>query len=245
MTPTRPILRTTGAAALLSVLVLAGCTDEEPLSADPTDAPAPTTQAPAGTEAPADGEDATTAPDADDEDATTAPADDGEATTSPADDDATTATAEDPDQEEELAASDDSFTLVLPDGWEDAQDLVAQDGVLLAAKEVERKDEFFTNIVVTQEEYVSNLTSAVEETAEQLAGEDGEYELLDPAPVDGNRAPGYTLVRDVQGSTIHQTQRWISHDGTLYVVTFSAIESQAEDAAGALDEMLSSWRWQG
>lgn len=98
--------------------------------------------------------------------------------------------------------------------------------------------------MVTQEEYVSNLTSAVEDAAEQLAGDDGEYELLDPAPVDGNRAPGYTLIRDVQGSTIHQTQRWISHDGTLYVVTFSAIESQAQDANEALDDILASWTWQ-
>ena len=234
MTYPRRTLRATGAAALLSVLVLAGCSDEEPL-------PEPTTPAPT-TQEPTDDEDATTAP-GDDEEATTAPGDDEAATTAPADDEA--ATTQPPEQETtELSASDDSFTLTLPEGWEDAYDLVEEEGVLLAAKEVERKDEFFTNVVVTQEEYVSNLTSAVEDAAEQLAGEDGEYELLEPAPVDGNRAPGYTLIRDVQGSTIHQTQRWISHDGTLYVVTFSAIESQAEDAAGALDDILASWTWQ-
>lgn len=234
MTYPRRTLRATGAAALLSVLVLAGCSDEEPL-------PEPTTPAPT-TQEPTDDEDATTAP-GDDEEATTAPGDDEAATTAPADDEA--ATTQPPEQETtELSASDDSFTLTLPEGWEDAYDLVEEEGVLLAAKEVERKDEFFTNVVVTQEEYVSNLTSAVEEAAEELAGEDGEYELLEPAPVDGNRAPGYTLVRDVQGSTIHQTQRWISNQGTLYVVTFSAIESQAEDAAGVLDELLASWTWQ-
>lgn len=234
MTPTPATLRTAGAAALLSVLVLAGCSDEEPL-------PEPTTPAPT-TQEPTDDEDATTAP-GDDEEATTAPGDDEAATTAPADDEA--ATTQPPEQEAtELSASDDSFTLTLPEGWEDAYDLVEEEGVLLAAKEVERKDEFFTNVVVTQEEYVSNLTSAVEEAAEELAGEDGEYELLEPAPVDGNRAPGYTLVRDVQGSTIHQTQRWISNQGTLYVVTFSAIESQAEGAAGVLDELLASWTWE-
>lgn len=232
MTHPRRTLRATGAAALLSVLVLAGCSDEEPLP----ETTAPTTQEPS------DDEDATTAP-VDDQAATTAPGDDEAATTAPADDQA--ATTQPPEQgTTELRASDDSFTLTLPEGWEDAYDLVEEEGVLLAAKEVERKDEFFTNVVVTQEEYVSNLTSAVEEAAEELAGEDGEYELLEPAPVDGNRAPGYTLVRDVQGSTIHQTQRWISNQGTLYVVTFSAIESQAEDAADVLDELLASWTWQ-
>ena len=234
MTPTPATLRTAGAAALLSVLVLAGCSEEETLP-EPT-SPAPTTQAATGDE---DG--ATTAPG--DDEATTAPGDDEAATTAPADDEAATQTAE-PAAGSELSAADDSFTIVLPEGWEDAYELAEQEGVLLAAKEIERKDEFFTNVVVTQEEYVSNLTSAVEDAAEQLAGDDGEYELLDPAPVDGNRAPGYTLIRDVQGSTIHQTQRWISHDGTLYVVTFSAIESQAQEANEALDDILASWTWQ-
>lgn len=228
MTPIPATLRSAGAAALLSVLLLAGCSEEEALP-EPT---APTTSAPT-----------TQAPPVDDEEATTAPGDDMGVTTAPADEEAVTQTAA-PEAGTELSAADDSFTIVLPEGWEDAYELAEQEGVLLAAKEIERKDEFFTNVVVTQEEYVSNLTSAVEEAAEELAGDDGEYELLEPAPVDGNRAPGYTLVRDVQGSTIHQTQRWISHDGTLYVVTFSAIESQADEAAGVLDDILASWTWQ-
>lgn len=42
---------------------------------------------------------------------------------------------------------------------------------------------------------------------------------------------------------MHQTQRWISHEGTLYVVTFSAVETQAEAAAPELDDILSSWTW--
>ncbi|WP_192498577.1 hypothetical protein [Ornithinimicrobium pratense] len=229
MIPTPATLRTAGAAALLSVLVLAGCSEEEPLPQPST--PAPTTQEPA-TQAPVE-----------DESATTAPADDVDITTAPADGEAATQTAE-PGAGSELSATDGRFTIELPDGWEDAYELAEQEGVLLAAKEIERKDEFFTNVVVTQEEYVSNLTSAVEDAAQELAGEDGEYELLEPAPVDGNRAPGYTLVRDVQGSTIHQTQRWISHDGTLYVVTFSVIESQAEEADEALEGILTSWSWQ-
>lgn len=225
MIPTRRTLRAVGAATLLSAFALAGCSDEEPLPEPTTGSPAPQTQEPT-----------TRAPEQ------TQTPDDGEATTAPADDEDATDAA--PEPTDELGAADDSFTITLPEGWEDAYDLVSEDGVLLAAKEIERKDEFFTNVVVTEEEYVSNLTSAVEEAAEQLAGEDGEYELLEPAPVDGNRAPGYTLVRDVQGSTVHQTQRWISHDGTLYVVTFSAIESQAQEAGQVLDEILASWTWE-
>src|SRR5690606_24000166 len=118
-----------------------------------------------------------------------------------------------------------------------------REAIVLAAKDRERRDEFFTNLVVTREEYVGSLTSAVEDTAEQLAGEDGEYELLDPVEVDGNQAPGYTVVREVNDTTIHQTQRWISHDGTLYSVTLSVVDSQVEETADLLDEMLATWRW--
>lgn len=211
-----------GAATLLAVLALAGCSEEEP-----------------------------TAPDQSTEDTATSSAPDDASMTSGADDTAgQTDEAAQTDQasstEEppvELAATDDAFTISIPATWEDVTDQVEEETVLLAAKESERIDSFFTNVVVTQEEYVGNLTSAVENTAEELAGEDGEYELLEPSEVDGNSAPGYTLVREVQDTTVHQTQRWISHDGTLYVVTLSAVESQAETAGAALDDILASWTW--
>ena len=166
---------------------------------------------------------------------------------------------------ETVEASDGTFEVEIPEGsdgvvprtngsaghgWEQALDLARQnvaeeqrEAIVLAAKDRERRDEFFTNVVVTREEYVGSLTSAVEDTAEQLAGEDGEYELLDPVEVDGNQAPGYTVVREVNDTTIHQTQRWISHDGTLYSVTLSVVDSQVGDTADLLDEMLSTWRW--
>lgn len=224
MTPTRRFRAAVCATALLGALVVTGCADEEPADEQPTTAsPNPTT----------DDATATTAPPPDDR-ATTA-------TAAPPEDGATTATARPTEESVEVTAGDGSFSITLPAGWEDVSELV-DDDVLLAAKESERIDDFFTNVVVTRDEYVPNLTSAVEAAAERLAGEDGEYELLELAPVAGHRAPGYVLVRDVQGTTVHQTQRWISR-GTLYVVTFSAVESRADEAAPALEEILSSWTW--
>ena len=44
-------------------------------------------------------------------------------------------------------------------------------------------------------------------------------------PAGATDGPGRTV-------TVHQTQRWISHDQTLYVVTFSAVDSQAVAVAG-------------
>jgi hypothetical protein len=235
MSPTHRSLSVTGTAALLAAVLLAGCGGQDaPTPQDPTS----TGTAPAGT-----GDDGATAT------GTAAPDDDEATGTAGPDQDGQTATAG-PDTDQQtappltLASVDETFTLELPAGWEDALELLEEDQqVLLAAKDQERVDEFYTNVVVTSEEYVSNLTSAVEETAQELAGEDGEYELLDAVPVDGNRAPGYTLVRDVQGTTVHQTQRWISHQGILHVVTFSAVESQAAAVAPLLDQMLDSWRW--
>lgn len=222
-----------GVTALLALTALTGCAQEEPTN-DDVSSSAPTV----------DDDVATTG--AGDEAAVTSETPDEAAVTSsaPADDAAATSTAP-----TTLQAADGSFQIEVPGQWEDAIDLVEDDSILVAAKDTERVDDFFTNVVVTQEEYVRNLTQAVEDTAEQLAGEDGEYELLDPVEVDGNRAPGYTLVREVAGETegevavVHQTQRWISHDQTLYVVTFSAVESQAGATASVLDDVLASWTW--
>ncbi|GGK65563.1 hypothetical protein [Ornithinimicrobium pekingense] len=226
----RPVA-TTGATALLALTVLAGCAQEEPTNDEVS------SSAPSVDDAVATSEDAATGT-ADDA-AATSQAPEEAAVTSAAPDDEAASTA----GPRSVTAADDSFEIEIPDRWEDALDLVEGEGILVAAKDTERVDDFFTNVVVTEEEYVSNLTSAVEETAAELAGEDGEYELLEPVEVDGNRAPGYTLVREVEGVAVHQTQRWISHDGTLYVVTFSAVESQAEDAAPVLEEILASWTW--
>lgn len=217
-------------STLLAVTALTGCAQEEPTN-DEVSSSAPTTQEAAPTTAAETG----TADDV----ATTSAAPEEAAVTSSAPAEAAT-TEREPAR---VAAADESFEIEIPGRWEDAIDLIEDEGILVAAKDTERVDDFYTNVVVTQEESVRNLSEAVEQTAEELAGEDGSYEMLDPVEVDGDRAPGYTLVREVQGTTVHQTQRWVSHDKTLYVVTFSAVDSQAEDAAPILDDILASWSW--
>ena len=236
MISTRRSLRAAGATALLAAVALTGCADEEPIETAPTTA----TSIPDDTEQTTAPEDASTTSAAPEEVATTSAAPDDSAVTSTA-----------PEAGTVVKASDGTFEVEIPEGWEQALDLAREnvaedqrDAIVLAVKEVERKDDFYTNVVITREEYVGSLTSAVEDTAKQLAGEDGEYELLDPVEVDGNKAPGYTVVREVNDTTIHQTQRWISHDGTLYSVTLSVVDTQVGAAEGLLDEMLSTWSWQ-
>ncbi|GAA4882352.1 DcrB-related protein [Serinicoccus chungangensis] len=230
MTTTRASLRSAGAATVLAVLALAGCAEEEPV-AEPTATSTAT-------------DDAATSSAAEDAQEETS-SDDAAADTATQTEQADATSAPEEPEELELSASDDSFSVTFPAGWEDATSTAQEqtETAVLAARDGERVDSFYSNIVITQEEYVGNLTSAVESSAEQLAGEDGEYELLEPAEVDGNRAPGYTLVREVQDATVHQTQRWVSHEGTLYVVTLSAVESQADEAEPVLEDLLASWSW--
>ena len=245
-TPRRRPAATAGVTALLALAALTGCAQEEPTN-DEVSSSAPAV------------DDAVTTSD----DASVSEAPD-EAVTTSAGPDEDAATSAPPVT---LEARDGSFSVEVPGRWEDALDLVDDDSILVAAKDTERIDDFFTNVVVTEEEPVPNLTEAVEDSAQELAGEDGEYELLEPAEVDGDEAPGYTIVRELQqpdpatgsdasgatdeaggtGATVsvRETQRWVSHDESLYVVTFSAVESQAGDAAALLDEIMASWSWDG
>lgn len=231
MTPKTPSSRRLAAAGLVTALVvtgLTGCAQEEPTheevtSSVPTDA-APSTSGP-------------------EDDATTSAPDDAEGST--ADAEATTSTPTQSAAPTPLASADDSFEIEVPANWEDALDLVAEDGVLLAAKDTERVDDFYTNVVVTTEKAVKNLPESVEKAAKDLSGEDGDYELLEAVEVDGEEAPGLSIVRDVDDRQVHQTQRWINHDKVLYVITFSAVESQSEDVAPVLEDILASWSWAG
>ncbi|GAA5158575.1 hypothetical protein [Ornithinimicrobium tianjinense] len=216
-TSRRPLARA-GVVALLAASVLAGCAQEEP-----TEDVSPSTSA-------ATSEDAATSTEA-------APS-----TSRPTTDDAATTSAA-PLESVTVRAVDKGFEVTLPAGWADASDLVDDKTVQVAGRAPEPVDGFYTNILVTKEEYVSNLTSAVERSAKELAGEDGEFEMLEPAKVDGNTSPGYTIVRKVEGRTLHQTQRWISHDKTLYVVTLSTVGSEARTSAPLLDDVLDSWTW--
>lgn len=239
----------TTAAALLALALVAGCADEAPTNVEQ---PSATEEVSAGPEPTEEEAAATTGEDA----ATTSAPPDTAAGTAGDQEEATAdaaATTEEPTATgpTTVASGDEGFEVEIPEDWEDALDLVdpgelaegEETGIVLAVKDTQQADDFFTNVVITREEYISNLTSAVEQTAEDLAGEDGEYELLEPAEVDGNRAPGYVLTRDVDGTDVRQTQRWVSHDGTLYVVTLSAVEGQDEEAGELLDAMLASWTW--
>lgn len=228
----RHLARTTPlAAALLATALLAGCSgDDDPevtsaedtVSAeDPTEAP-PEDTAAETTEAPVD-----------DEAETTAPADDAEQTTEGADEDAAGP----------ITSADGAFSITTPEGWTDVRSLVAEE-IEVGVRDDEMTDDFFNNLVITGEPAIEDVEGSIESAAEELAGDDGSYELLDPIEIGGEEAFGYTLLREQDGVAIAQTQRWVVHGETLYVLTLSTAESQREEGDAILADILDTWEWQ-
>lgn len=130
------------------------------------------------------------------------------------------------------------------DGWVDVRDQVEQQ-VEIAARDDEMTDGFFTNVVVASEEPIGDLEDSIEAAAEQVAGTDGTYELIDePIQIDGSEAYGFVLTRTTGGAEVAQTQWWVEHGERVYVTTFSTAKTQQEAAEPVMEEILSSWTWQ-
>lgn len=165
--------------------------------------------------------------------------------------DDTTATTTGPDAAEQtaepqavvLSDADGTFRISVPAGWVDVTDQVAEQEVLVAARAGEMTDGFYTNVVVDRENPISDLEASLEQAAQDIAGEDGSYEMLDPVRVAGEEALGYTVTRTVEGIEISQTQRWIPHGDHLYVVTLSVAAGRAAEGEKVLADVLDGWEW--
>lgn len=219
-----PLLRRTGpfrvlaATATLSALLLTACGgDDDPAVEEPTSS---------DSEDSSDGEGA----DPEEQSATEEPAD--------SDDAEETAVPSGP-----VSAEDGSFEVTAPDGWIDVRDQVEQQ-VEIAVRDDEMTDDFFTNIVVTTEDPIGDLEDSIEAAAEQVAGTDGEYEMLDPTQIADTDAYGFVLTRVTGGVEVAQTQWWLEHGEQVYVTTFSTAKTQQEASEPIMEDILSTWTWQ-
>lgn len=216
------LLRRTGpfraltATATLSALLLTACGgDDDPTVEEPTSS---------------DSEDNSDTEATETESTTEAPAD--------SDDAEETAVPSGP-----VSAEDGSFEVTAPDGWIDVRDQVEQQ-VEIAVRDDELTDDFFTNIVVTTEDPIGDLEDSIEAAAEQVAGSDGEYEMLDPIQIADTDAYGFVLTRVTGGVEVAQTQWWLEHGEQVYVTTFSTAKTQQEASEPIMEEILSTWTWQ-
>lgn len=142
-----------------------------------------------------------------------------------------------------VSAEDGSFEVTAPDGWIDVRDQVEQQ-VEIAVRDDEMTDDFFTNFVVTTEDPIGDLEDSIEAAAEQVAGSDGEYEMLDPIQIADTDAYGFVLTRVTGGVEVAQTQWWLEHGERVYVATFSTAKTQQEASEPIMGEILSTWTWQ-
>ncbi len=221
-----------GVAGLLTLGLVAGCSEDSPEGGD-----ASTSSADAGT-TPADDGPATATATA----TATASADAASATAGPADTDSTTATAT-ADQSGGISSADGAFAVTLPEGWGDVTDQVSQD-IEIAVRAAEMTDDFFTNLVVASEEPVEDLEATIEDAAAEVAGDDGDYRMLEQDELAGDTTYGYVVTRTSNDVEVSQTQRWVEHGDRLYVITFSTASSQQQAAAPLLEQILTSWEWQ-
>lgn len=209
-------------AALLATTLVAGCSgDDDPEKTPPSDT--------VSAQDPADDGSATS----DGVGETSAPGDAAGETTAGPEDGAGGA----------VTSADGTFTLTPPEGWTDVRSQVAQD-LEVAVRADEMTDDFFNNLVVTGEPAIDDVEGSIESAAEDLAGEDGSYEMLDPIEIGGDEAFGYVLLREQDGVEIAQTQRWVVHGDVLYVLTLSTAGGQREEGEALFTEILDTWEWQ-
>lgn len=211
----------------MSALLLSACSSDDPDVEDPTTSE---TETSADSGETTDAVESTEAPGGSDQDET--------ATDEPSDDAQETAVPSGP-----ITSDDGAFEVTPPDGWIDVRDQVEQQ-VEIAVRDDETTDDFFTNIVVATEEPIGDLEDSIEAAAEQVAGADGEYEMIDPIQIDGSDAYGFVLTRTTGGVEVAQTQWWVEHGERLYVTTFSTAKTQQEASQPIMEEILSTWTWQ-
>ena len=141
-----------------------------------------------------------------------------------------------------VASDDGAFEVTPPEGWLDVTSQVEQK-VVIALRDDEMADDFFTNLVVASEDPIEDLDASIEEAAKSVAGSDGEYEMLDEIEIGGETAYGYVLTRTTNKVPVAQTQRWVEHGDRLYVITFSTAKGQQEATQPVMEEILKGWTW--
>lgn len=165
------------------------------------------------------------------------------------------------------------YSFTMPEDWEDAGDLgeelsdevderlptdlgAAYDAVVVAPP----VNGFSPNInVVAEPSIASDFGSkAYSEAAVQLLSNPKAIDRLFPedfevvegpsdlerVEVDGAAAYSSDYVTETLARRLEQRLVGVVHDGTAYTVTFTALEEGFESEVQALDELLSSWRWE-
>ena len=147
-------------------------------------------------------------------------------------------------------ASGTGYSVVVPEGWEDATAKATASGMpfradLLLARPT--TDAFGTNV-----NFLRGPTQGADLAAIVSAGRDrietdlrdgrllGETQQID---LGGTPGLGYEFTHSSNRKPLHAKQVVAVRDGNAYFVTFTALEKSFSSDVPAFDQILSSWSW--
>jgi len=141
----------------------------------------------------------------------------------------------------------EGYTYAIPDGWEDVSDEAASAQADSAVRVTDSAGGFGTNInvIVSPSGGVTDIESLRDQFKQQIEGlVDTPVEEIDNITIAGETAIGQTASAKQQGDTLMFTQYFVAHEDSIYAVTLTAPEADAENGRAALDSIISSWAWE-
>lgn len=141
----------------------------------------------------------------------------------------------------------DGYTYAIPEGWEDVSDDPASAQADSAVRVSESGGAFGTNVnvLVSPSAGVTDIESLRDQFKQQIEGMvDSPVKEVPDATIDGETAIGQTATTDQQGATLVFTQYFTAHEDSIYAVTLTAPQDQADAGASALDSIIASWKWE-
>lgn len=142
-----------------------------------------------------------------------------------------------------IESPDGDFSVVLPAGWRDGTDQIGT--LALTGYFGPTADGFATNVNVNRVPAPGSLAAVVHAAITQLQNT---LHVTNMTPttsrtLGGEPALEYSFTDQQAGRTLHQRQTIALHDGSGYVVTYTALTDAYEASLNDADAIIESWQW--
>ena len=146
---------------------------------------------------------------------------------------------------DELKGRSGGYTVVPPEGWVEAtakaNGVADIDLVLLSSKKV---GGFANNLVVLATAGdQSRLDDELDRGKESMSAAGRTVSPAPPRSVAGAAAVGFTTSYEQQGVKVTTRSYGVLRGRTIFLLTLSSSQADADHAMAELDEMLSTWAW--
>jgi hypothetical protein len=142
-----------------------------------------------------------------------------------------------------ILAKKKQFQVTMPKGWQDIGKKIGDMKIIeLAIADGKPSNGTLTNINVASIKLGLSDTKLPAEQSAKKYKEQGDVVKMQPQrKIGGESANGYT--KHDKKNTQSQTQWFLSHKGTVYIITLTNHPKSASTADKALGEVISSWTW--